>query len=142
MVAANPSDDREIERKYLLRALPERVLTADSLEIDQGYIPGVRINERIRRTRGADGVRYYRTMKLGTGMDRLELEDDPAAAVKLAKHDITVQKEPADLRVLADAGCAAKDAEAVNTVREWISRYGLEDPFLKETLDHCTVGAP
>src|ERR1700755_1396448 len=51
MVDANPSDNREIERKYLLRALPSADLLADAtaLEIDQGYLPGVRINERLRR---------------------------------------------------------------------------------------------
>jgi adenylate cyclase len=68
--------DREIERKYLLRELPERVVDAPSLEIDQGYLPGERINERIRRTRGSDGLRYYRTIKAGSGIERLEVEEE------------------------------------------------------------------
>jgi adenylate cyclase len=68
--------DREIERKYLLRELPERVVDAPSLEIDQGYLPGERINERIRRTRGSDGLRYYRTIKAGSGIERLEIEEE------------------------------------------------------------------
>ncbi|HEY4307084.1 MAG TPA: hypothetical protein VGM82_21615 [Gemmatimonadaceae bacterium] len=81
MLDANPSDNREIERKYLLRALPPAAVLAGatSLEIDQGYLPGVRINERLRRSRGVDGVKYYRNMKFGTGMDRLELEDETSA---------------------------------------------------------------
>lgn len=89
MVDANPSNDREIERKYLLRALPERVASATSLEIDQGYLPGIKINERIRRTRGADGVKYYRTMKFGSGMDRLELEDETTEEFFLATWPLT-----------------------------------------------------
>lgn len=68
--------DREIERKYLLRALPDAVAGAPSLEIDQGYIPGVKITERIRRSTSVDGVKYYRTLKRGSGMDREELEDE------------------------------------------------------------------
>jgi len=68
--------DREIERKYLLRELPARVAGAPSLEVDQGYLPGERINERIRRTRGPDGLRYYRTIKAGSGIDRLEIEEE------------------------------------------------------------------
>lgn len=78
MVDVNPLDHREIERKYLLRALPPAELLADAtvLEIDQGYLPGVRINERLRRSLGPDGAKYYRTMKFGGGMDRLELEDE------------------------------------------------------------------
>ena len=70
------NNDREIERKYLLRELPLRVSGAPSLEIDQGYLPGERINERVRRTRGADGVRYYRTIKSGAGIERSEIEEE------------------------------------------------------------------
>jgi adenylate cyclase len=70
------ANDREIERKYLLRALPSRVRDAESLEIDQGYLPGVRINERIRRARGGDALRFYRTIKAGAGIERLEIEEE------------------------------------------------------------------
>ena len=70
------ANDREIERKYLLRALPDRVRSATSVEVDQGYLPGTRINEPIRRMRWPDGARFYRTIKMGAGLDRLELEDE------------------------------------------------------------------
>jgi len=89
MVDEIPAGNREIERKYLLRTLPHGVAGAASLEIDQGYIPGVQINERIRRARGADGVKYYRTMKFGTGMDRLELEDETTEEFFLATWPLT-----------------------------------------------------
>lgn len=71
-----PTNDREIERKYLLRGLPERVASAPSVEIDQGYLPGERINERVRRAVGVDGARYYRTIKAGSGLSRMEVEED------------------------------------------------------------------
>jgi|SRR5947209_4227083 len=70
------SNDREIERKYLLRALPPRVQGAPALEVDQGYLPGTRINERVRRARSADGIRYFRTIKMGSGIERFELEEE------------------------------------------------------------------
>jgi CYTH domain-containing protein len=69
-------NDREIERKYLLRALPSRVRDARVLEIDQGYLPGTRINERVRRAREDADVKYYRTIKTGQGIERLEIEEE------------------------------------------------------------------
>jgi adenylate cyclase len=70
----------EIERKYLLTALPPRVRErgASSVHIHQGYLPGARIAERVRRTVADDGgeTRYYRTVKSGSGIERLEMEDE------------------------------------------------------------------
>ena len=73
-------NDREIERKYLLRSLPERVRDARSVEVDQGYLPGTRINERIRRMRSSDGARFFRTIKIGAGLERFELEEETSEA--------------------------------------------------------------
>ncbi len=70
------SDDREIERKYLLRALPEGIDRWPAEVIDQGYLPGEKINERVRRIRGSDGsVRYERTCKMGRGLERFEFQE-------------------------------------------------------------------
>ena len=67
----------EIERKYLLRALPQMPAAFDVLEIDQGYLPGVNLLERLRRQVARDGTtRYFRTVKLGMGVERTELEDE------------------------------------------------------------------
>jgi CYTH domain-containing protein len=67
----------EIERKYLLRALPGMPAPSDVLEIDQGYLPGDKLVERLRRQRSRDGhVRYFRTVKLGSGVERTEIEDE------------------------------------------------------------------
>jgi hypothetical protein len=72
----------EIERKYLLRALPVMPRVVQTYEIDQGYIPGEKLVERLRRQRDRDGVtRYYRTIKLGTGVSRTELEDETSQPV-------------------------------------------------------------
>ena len=66
----------EIERKYLLNALPRFPRVNAVLEIDQGYLPGENLVERLRRERHPDGsVRFYRTVKVGSGVSRIELED-------------------------------------------------------------------
>ncbi len=66
---------QEIERKYLLRALPERVRGAESVEIEQGYLPGGAVRERLRRAAGPRGARWTRTVKVGTGVSRAEFEE-------------------------------------------------------------------
>ena len=72
----------ETERKYLLKSLPAMPAPTDVLEIDQGYVPGVNVQERLRRQRHRDGtVRYFRTMKLGIGVERIEMEDETDAAL-------------------------------------------------------------
>lgn len=71
------SGDREIERKYLLSGMPAGLTDAPWAEIEQGYLPGAKIIERVRRIRAADGgVRYERTCKLGRGIDRFEFQED------------------------------------------------------------------
>jgi CYTH domain-containing protein len=70
------NDDREIERKYLLRALPEGVDAHPPVEIDQGYIPGVKVRERVRRIAAGALVRYVRTIKVGSGINRFEFEEE------------------------------------------------------------------
>jgi adenylate cyclase len=67
----------EIERKYLLRALPTMPAVSDVLEIDQGYLPGAKLVERLRRQRSRRGeIRYFRTIKGGTGVERIEIEEE------------------------------------------------------------------
>ena len=69
--------DVEIERKYLLSGMPASPAAERVLDIDQGYLPGIKVQERVRRERTREGaVRYFRTMKIGTGLVRTELEDE------------------------------------------------------------------
>jgi CHAD domain-containing protein/CYTH domain-containing protein len=68
-------DDVEIERKYLLRGLPHLLRGSAYAEIDQGWLPGERLVERLRRTRRDGSVKFVRTVKVGTGITRTELEE-------------------------------------------------------------------
>lgn len=66
----------ECERKYLLKELPPFVHEAEVREIDQGWLPGKTLHERIRRVRDEGGERYFRTVKLGAGVSRVEIEEE------------------------------------------------------------------
>ena len=71
-----PGHTVEIERKYLLKSLPPATRSAPAEEIEQGWLPGERVRERLRRVRNGHGEHYRRTVKLGTGVQRVELEDE------------------------------------------------------------------
>ena len=75
-VGRSPGVPVERERKYLLRGLPEATREAAVQEIVQGWLPGDRLRERLRRIRDADGERFYRTVKFGAGIARVEIEEE------------------------------------------------------------------
>ncbi len=89
---AAPSASLEIERKYLLRELPDLpdVPGRRTLEVEQGYLPGERVRERIRRVGENGRERWYRTVKLGLGLSRLEFEDETTAGIFGALWPLTV----------------------------------------------------
>jgi CYTH domain-containing protein len=81
-------DDVEIERKYLLSAVPEIPPGAEELEVEQGWF-GEKIAERVRRVRGAAGESAFRTIKHGRGVKRIELEEPIAPALFAALWPLT-----------------------------------------------------
>ena len=74
-IAALAHRDREVERKFLLTGLPSMQGAEAPVEIEQGYLPGERLVERVRRTRSKAGVELARTVKEGSGLTRLEVEE-------------------------------------------------------------------
>jgi hypothetical protein len=71
----------------------------------------------------------------------LALRHDAAAAVRLAKANWKVQKEPADLRILADCALASGDAEAARMVRDWLQSSRIEDRRIAANLARLKVAA-
>ena len=65
----------EIERKYLLLGKPPACDGVEPTLLAQGYIPGERLIERLRKTSHGGQTTYLRTMKLGTGVKRIEVEE-------------------------------------------------------------------
>jgi CHAD domain-containing protein/CYTH domain-containing protein len=73
--------DREVERKFLLTGLPTLPGAESPVEIEQGYLPGERLIERVRRIRSDEGEELVRTVKEGSGLTRLEVEEPVSADV-------------------------------------------------------------
>ena len=71
---------------------------------------------------------------------QLHLNHDPLAALVLARDNWRVQREPADLRILAETAAATSDAEALETVRRWLTETGLEYPAVA-ALVHADADA-
>ncbi len=67
----------EYERKFLLRSIPPEVADVSPMYIEQGWVPGRTLRERLRRTEYPDGrVSFTRTVKLGRSEARIEIEED------------------------------------------------------------------
>jgi predicted Zn-dependent protease len=65
----------------------------------------------------------------------LEIMHEPARALQLARENWAVQRETADVRILAAAAKAAGDARALNEAREWMQRNRLEDVTLAALVE-------
>ena len=77
-LALSGTELAEVERKFLLTAVPEHVRAAATLEeeISQGWLAGKRLRDRIRIVQAAGSERWLRTLKFGAGIERVELEDE------------------------------------------------------------------
>ena len=81
--------DVEIERKYLLSDLPTEARSVAAVEIEQGYLPGERLTERLRHLRDNGSERWVRTVKLGTGTVRTEVEEPTTRELFVAMWPLT-----------------------------------------------------
>jgi len=84
----------EIERKYLLRFLPDEARDGHRVDIAQGYIPGEQLHERIRSVSirhgsGRTEEHFYRTVKLGEGVARTEIEEETTGSIFEAMWPLT-----------------------------------------------------
>lgn len=79
--APSPPEGVEIERKFLLKGLPDGLHDAAVSEIWQGWIPGERLQERLRRVKRDGHEDLFRTVKLGRGIQRTEIEERTAPAL-------------------------------------------------------------
>ena len=66
----------EIERKFLLTKLPEAMPSTGEWRIEQGYLPGQRLVERLRSVESNGKRLLFRTVKVGSGLVRTELEEE------------------------------------------------------------------
>ncbi|MBX3270592.1 MAG: CHAD domain-containing protein [Sandaracinaceae bacterium] len=135
----------EVERKYLLSGKPPRCEGVTPVAIEQGYLPGERLLERVRRTHGPRGVTHVRTVKLGAGIERVEVEEPCDEGVFATLYALTegrrVHKERfrvADGALeweidgfldrdlwLAEVELASPDAEVI--VPDWLAPYVVRE---------------
>jgi CHAD domain-containing protein/CYTH domain-containing protein len=94
----------EVERKYLLRALPVPRPRGRLQLIDQGYLPGARLIERVRRVKSRGEVKYLRTVKGGSGVHRLEVEEECTAELFAALWPLTKGRRVRKKRYLIPEG--------------------------------------
>lgn len=115
----------EIERKYLLRGCPPEASVVPGTRIEQGWIPGRMVRERLRCSTYPTGVtRYTRTVKAGSGIARVELEDDTTRAlfetlwpltvdarVRKRRHAIRVDEYTWEIDVFTDRDLVLAEVE-------------------------------
>ncbi|MBC7841035.1 MAG: CHAD domain-containing protein [Gemmatimonadaceae bacterium] len=94
----------EIERKWLLSALPPRVRGLIPSDLHQGYLPGDALIERIRSVTRGTVTAWIRTVKLGRGISRIEVEEPATAALGEALFALTTGKRVAKRRYAVDDG--------------------------------------
>ncbi len=115
------NDGLLLRRALALQALPDR----DAYEAARIEL-AARVDAARRR---GDGVHLREEARYA-----LAIERDPAAAVKLARANWNVQREPADLRILAESARTAGDASAMRVVSDWVGATRLEDVRIQSLL--------
>jgi hypothetical protein len=60
----------------------------------------------------------------------LQVQNDPAKALILARENWKVQREPRDARIFLEAALAAKDAAAAQPVLQWLADNHVEDRYM------------
>jgi CYTH domain-containing protein len=76
----------------LLTGVPRIAREVVPLEIDQGWIAGKMVSERVRRTRASGAENYSRTIKLGEGVVRSEFEEPMTPDVFETMWPLTVHR--------------------------------------------------
>lgn len=72
---------REVERRYLLSGLPRPARRARAVEIVQGYLPGERLVEHLRRVTDDGVTSFFRTVDLGREASRTEVQEETTREV-------------------------------------------------------------
>ncbi len=145
-LTAAAGQQTEIERKFLLREAPARALTASGVRIAQGWLPGEQLRERLRRSVHADGrVQWTRTVKVGTGISRVEVEEptEPmlfetlwpltsAARIEKVRYAVPDGAFVWEIDVFLDRGLVLAEVELPSvdtlvTLPDWLAPHVIRD---------------
>lgn len=121
--------DVEIERKYLLSALPD-VVTSRGMEqhLRQGYLPGKRLRERVRSVTINGDTTYVRTIKLGRGVKRVEIEEATSAPVFEALWALTEGSRVIKRRYAVPEGDLVWEIDVFDDRELFLAEVELDDP--------------
>lgn len=130
----------EIERKYLLNGRPTFPTALDTLEIDQGYLPGIARLRHQRSTTGAE--KFFRTVKHGIGMQRVEIENEIDRAEFQRLWPETLGKRVRKRRYVVAHGDDHWEIDEFLDRELWLAELEFDDPehqvvipdWLKEVL--------
>lgn len=128
-VIALLADHTRVDGLLLRLALAERAVGAPQFD---GHKDGLRARYAAAQARG--DVLHRREQ----ARFELALENNPAAALNLAQANWTIQREPADARILLEAAIAAGSPRAARPVKEWIKQHDMQDVHLQTLV----VGVP
>ena len=131
----------EIERKFLLKSLPKSMPRPDTVRIEQGYLPGERVAERLRLVETGRRRAYFRTIKVGSGLVRTELEEETSAEMfqtmwpltngrrvmkkrhRVSDGDLTWEIDEFTDRELVLAEIELPSADTAIEFPEWLERF-------------------
>jgi len=138
--------NHEIERKFLLRSAPPHALAVPGIRIAQGWLPGEQLRERLRRSVHPDGrVDWTRTVKVGTGVSRIEIEEqtEPVlfeslwpltahARVEKVRHTVADGAYTWEIDVFLDRDLVLAEVELPSsdtlvTLPDWLAPYLMRD---------------
>jgi CYTH domain-containing protein/CHAD domain-containing protein len=139
----------EIERKYLLHGLPPRAAVAPSVRIEQGWLPGNVLRERLRRTIAANGtLQHTRTIKLGRPGARIEIEEAVEATlfdalwphtvdarIRKRRHLVTDGPWTWEIDVFLDRDLVLAEIELDDAARQ-VELPGWLAPFVVRDVTH------
>ena len=121
--------DSVAEVSLLRLALAGRRLAEQGDLAWQSRWPGIRDRLVVRfaqaRERGETGHGREEAMLA------LYLLDQPAEALRLARDNWALQREPVDARILLESARATRDEATLIEVRDWLRSTRLEDPALR-----------
>jgi len=127
--------DRDRDDNLLLRrALALRVLALHSRDGARWRDALAATTAQLQERHQAAQQRGDRTHLREAARMQLELLQDPVAALKLARENWSIQREPADVRILLEAARAVHDTATIAEVSAWVQAAGLVDSRIARLL--------
>jgi tetratricopeptide (TPR) repeat protein len=128
------ADQDRDDNLLLRRALALQALTQRARDGARWREALTAATAQLRDRHEAAQLRGDRTHLREAARMQLVLMQDPAAALRLARENWSIQREPADVRILLEAARAAHDATSIGELSAWVRATGLIDVRIANLL--------